>query len=106
MSKFFATFSIICFTALSCSKDCGCEQPPETCANKAIDEFIKRSDALAVYQYTLNGEKGFLLDAGERLYDGTIALINFDCDTLCLVGGLLPSQCSLELKEEVVLWQK
>jgi hypothetical protein len=74
--------------------------------DKHFDEFIKKDNAIAVYQFSLYGEKVFLFDEHLKVSDQSLPLINFDCDTICMVGGLLPPACSKDLKDMVVLWKK
>lgn len=84
--------TLVCILS-ACSK---CEETSglPDCIETIIANNTGYDTIKTVQVQTIDGNLHYWLETGAMSYDGTEAIVNAECDTLCTIGGWLPPECS------------
>jgi hypothetical protein len=97
---------LFCFWA--CKKDEGSQQTQiPSCIQDIIDGA--GNGLLAVKRTEINGENRYWLNTGAMAWDGSEAIVNESCDTVCMLCGFcLPPPCTSDYNNAVweTIWEK
>ena len=67
-----------------------CTDNPSDCINTMIEEFKKQHQDRGftfIYEFEQNGETFYIFDSGIA-FDAIATVLNSDCETVCIYGGL------------------
>jgi len=107
MVKYFLFIAaLFCFPA--CKKDKGLANTSD-CIQEIIDEAIETGNLLAVKKTKVNGENRYWLNSGAMAWDGSEAIVDETCDTICILCGFcVPEGCMYDYYNAVweTIWEK
>lgn len=93
------------FVVASCttSKSVGDTSPPA-----CVEAYTKSVKTLAIHTQVIDGEAYYWIETGARAYDGTESVVDKDCNEVCQIGGMMPTECSkqYEWKNWKEIWKK
>ncbi|MFQ5447991.1 MAG: hypothetical protein ACE5FF_13765 [Saprospiraceae bacterium] len=96
------------FCLIACKKDKLPEGTPE-CIQEIIEQEGGSGNLLTVKRTVVQGENHYWLNTGAMAWDGSEAIINESCDTICMLCGFcLPPPCTSDYDNAVweTIWEK